>query len=92
MNVVVDFKYGEPIIATVFDEYGNKFMKSEVKVKIPPRPCFCPNDKYSCTEAKYLRWKNKAMKSIDKAILKSLNYRLYGTVNIHINMEKHHGL
>ena len=92
MNVIVNFTYGEPVIATVFDEYGVKFMKSEVKVKISPRPYFCPDDKYSCTEAKYLRWKNKAMKSIDNAIIKSLSEYLYGTVNTHVNMEKHHGL
>ena len=92
MNVVVDFKYGEPAVATIFDEYGNQFMKTEVKVKIPLRPRYRPNEEYSCTETEYLNWKNKAMKSINKAIMKSLNEHFWGTVNTHVNMEKHHGL
>lgn len=99
MNVIVDFKYGEPVIATIFDEYGNQFMKSEVKVKIPSRPFydsdenkFLYKDTQGMAKSHYLKWKNKVYKVINKAILKSLSEHLYGTVNIHINMEKHHGL
>lgn len=92
MNVVVDFKYGEPVIATIFDEYGNQFMKSEVKVKIPLRPYYEPDNDNSCTKKQYLKWKDRVYKVINKAILKSLSEHLYGTVNTHVNMEKHHGL
>lgn len=92
MNVVVDFKYGEPVIATIFDEYGNQFMQSEIKVKIPLRPRYHPNEDYSCTKKQYLKWKNRVYKVINKAILKSLSEHLYGTVNTHVNVEKHHGL
>lgn len=92
MNVKVDFKYGEPVIATIFDEYGNQFMKSEIKVKIPLRPHYEPDNDNSCTKKQYLKWKVKVYKVINKAILKSLSEHLYGTVNTHVNMEKHHGL
>lgn len=41
MWIDVDFKYGEPVVATVYHKDAVQFMKSEVKVKIPKRPFNC---------------------------------------------------
>ena len=52
MNVIVDFKYGKPVIMTAY-KYGNQFMKSELVVKIPARPHYNKRAKNSCTELQY---------------------------------------
>lgn len=78
MRVDIDFKYNEPVIATVYTPDGLLFMKSEVKVKIPKRPS-------NCTEAKMDKWKEKITDKISKAVMESLSEHIYGTVNITIN-------
>lgn len=92
MNVIVNFKYGEPPTVTIYNECGSQFMKSELKVKIPKRPYYEPDSEYSHTEAIYLKWKDKALDKINQAVLKSLPKELYGTINIEINIGEHHGL
>lgn len=77
MEVDVDFKYGEPVVAAVYHKDGVQFMKSEVKVKVPKRP-------FNCTEAKLDKWKEKTIDKISKSVLKSLPEELYGTININI--------
>lgn len=77
MWIDVDFKYGEPVVATIYDKNSSKFMKSEVKVKISKRP-------FNCTEAKLDKWKDKTVDKISQAVLKSLPKELYGTININI--------
>lgn len=57
MWIDVDFKYEEPVIATIYAKNSSKFMKSEVKVKIPKRP-------FNCTEAKLDKWKEKTIDKI----------------------------
>lgn len=84
MWIDVDFKYGEPVIATIYAKDSSKFMKSEVKVKISTRPYYDVNSEYSCTEAKLDKWKEKTIDKISKAVLKSLPEELYGTININI--------
>lgn len=78
MQVDVEFKYGEPVIATIYAKNSRKFMKSEVKVKVTKRPS---ND---CTEAKLGKWKDKTVDKISNAVLKSLPKELYGSINIFI--------
>lgn len=92
MRIEIDYKYPEPVIATIYNDNDYQFMKSEVKVKIPARPYYEPDSKYSCTDKQYSKWKEKVFDKINKAVLKSLPEELYGTVNVSINMEKHHGL
>ena len=92
MNVTVNFNYGKPPIVTIYNEYGSQFMKSELKVKIPKRPHYEPDSECSCTEASYLKWKDKTLDKINQAVLKSLPKELYGTLNIKINIGEHHGL
>lgn len=77
MWVDVEFKYEEPVIATIYAKNSSKFMKSEVKVKVPKRP-------FNCTEDKLDKWKEKTIDKISKAVLKSLPEELYGTININI--------
>lgn len=86
MNIHVNFEHSKPVIAVVYNEDGSQFMKSEIKVKIPTRPYYDPDSKYSCTEAQYNKYKNKVLDNINKAVLKSLPEELYGTINIHINI------
>ena len=43
MKVIVDYKYEESLIATVYDK-GQVFMKSPVNVKIPVRPYYKEDD------------------------------------------------
>ena len=83
MNVIVDFKYGTPVIMTAH-KYGNQFMKSELAVKIPARPHYHKGGKYSCTELQYNKWLDKTFNKIEKAILESFKEGLYGTINIEI--------
>ena len=77
MEVDVEFKYGEPVIATIYSKNSSKFMKSEVKVKVPKRP-------FNCTEAKLDKWKKKTIDKISNAVIQSLPEGLYGTININI--------
>lgn len=77
MEVDVEFKYGEPVVAAVYHKDGVQFMKSEVRVKVPKRP-------FNCTEAKLDKWKEKTIDKISKSVLKSLPEELYGTININI--------
>lgn len=84
MWIDVDFKYGEPVIATIYANDSSKFMKSEVKVKIPKRPYYDVDSEHSCTEFQYNKWKEKTIDKISKAVLKSLPEELYGTININI--------
>lgn len=77
MWIDVEFKYGEPVIATLYTDRGLRFMKSEVKVNIPKRPEGCTKDKYS-------KWQGKVVDKINQAVLKSLPKELYGTININI--------
>lgn len=92
MRIEVDYKYPEPVIATMYNENGTQFMKSEVKVKVPARPYYEPSNKLSCTDLQYLKWKDKVFDKISSAVVKSLPEGLYGTINVNINMEKYHGL
>ena len=78
MRVDIDFKYNEPVIATVYTPDGLLFMKSEVKVKIPKRP-------FDYTEAKMDKWKERTTDKISKAVMESLSEHIYGTVNIFID-------
>lgn len=78
MWIDVDFKYEEPVIATIYAKNSSKFMKSEVKVKVPKRP----SD--DCTEATLDKWKERTIDKINQAVLKSLPEELYGTININI--------
>ena len=78
MRVNIDFKYNEPVIATVYTHEGLLFMKSEVRVKIPKRPS-------NCTEAKADKWKEKTADKISKAVMDSLSAHIYGTINVNIN-------
>ena len=83
MNIIVDFKYGKPVIMTAY-KYGNQFMKSELVVKIPARPLYDKGAKYSCTELQYNKWQDKTFNKIEKAILESFKEGLYGKINIEI--------
>ena len=83
MNVIVDFKYGKPVIMTAYKD-GNQFMKPELVVKIPARPHYDKGTKYSCTELQYTKWLDKTFNKIEKAILESFKEGLYGTINIEI--------
>lgn len=78
MWIDIGFKYGEPVIANIYTGNNSKFMKSEVKVKVPKRPDL------DCTEAKLEKWREKTIDKISQTVLKSLPKELYGTININI--------
>jgi len=84
MKVIVDYKYEESLIATVYDK-GQVFMKSPVNVKIPVRPYYKEAALFSCTEAKYLKWEDTVIDKITKSIKTVFKKELYGEVDIVIN-------
>lgn len=81
MLVFINYKHGEPLIVTAYN-MNELFMKSPIDIKLPVRPFYKEGALYSCTKAKYLKWEDKVIANITKAVGTAFKKELYGDVDI----------